>query len=252
MDAVDRRIDGGGVSEQQWQDCQWLQTLPVHDSASLLAGVARLVVVSPHPDDEVLACGGLMACAHQAGVPVLVISVTDGEACYPDQPSWPPARLRDARQQELDRALDCLGLADAARQRWHIADGEVSGNEASIAARLFTLLHSGDLVLAPWRLDAHPDHEAVARACVDAAARRGCALREFPVWGWHWLEPHAAQAAWAPATRVALSPPVLQRKQAAILQFSTQLGAVAGLDCEPILPAAVLQRFTRDYEVLIG
>ena len=42
------------------------------------------------------------------------------------------------------------------------------------------------------------------------------------------------------------------RKRDAIQQFVTQTGAVEGLDCDPILPAAVLQRFERNYEVLIG
>ncbi|MCF7749827.1 PIG-L family deacetylase [Bacillus subtilis subsp. subtilis] len=252
MDAVTRHIDGHGISESQWQGGDWLQALPMQQAAALFATVARVVVVSPHPDDEVLACGGLMAEARRQGLPVMVISVTDGEACYPGQAQWPPLRLRQARLQELERALGCLGLAGAERHAWHFDDGAVAGSEAVLATRLQPLLRADDLVLAPWRLDAHPDHEAVGRACVRAAAARGCVLREFPVWGWHWVDPQAAQALWSPATRIALSAQARQGKHAAIEQFSTQRGAVAGLDCEPILPDAVVLRFTRDYEVLIG
>jgi LmbE family N-acetylglucosaminyl deacetylase len=252
MDAVARHIAGGGVTEAQWMACDWLGSLPASNVATLLADHARLVVVSPHPDDEVLACGGLMAQTQALGLPVVVISVTDGEACYPGQPAWPPHRLRCARQQELARALGCLGLVDVDHQAWHIGDGEVTGSEAALAARLHTVLRPDDLVLGPWHLDAHPDHEAVGRACAQAATSRGCALREYPVWGWHWLDPDDAPGAWTPATRFALSPQVLQRKRAAIAQFSTQLGSVDGLDCDPILPPAVLQRFERAYEVLIG
>lgn len=252
MDVVTRHIDGDGVSEAQWQACAWLDAVPMRDAATLLAGHARLVVVSPHPDDEVLACGGLMAATHALGMPVVVISVTDGEACYPGQSAWPPTRLRRIRQQELARALDCLGLPDRDRHALHIDDGAVAGSETALATHLVSLLRSDDLVLGPWRLDAHPDHEAVGRACAIAAASRGCTLREFPVWGWHWLDPQDAPQAWAPATRFPLGAEVVRRKRAAIMQFSTQLGAVDGLDCAPILPPAVVQRFERDYEVLIG
>lgn len=252
MDVVTRHIAGDGVSEAQWQACAWLDAVPVCDAATLLAGHARLVVVSPHPDDEVLACGGLMAATQALGLPVVVVSVTDGEACYPSQAGWSPQRLRRTRQQELARALDCLGLADGDHHAFHVDDGAVAASEAALATRLLSLLRADDLVLGPWRLDAHPDHEAVGRACALAAASRGCTLREFPVWGWHWLDPQDAPRAWAPATRFPLSAEMMQRKRAAITQFSTQLGAVDGLDCDPILPPTVVQRFERDYEVLIG
>jgi len=249
---VNRQIEGGGVTEAQWAASPWLQTLPLASPAVLLADARRLVVVSPHPDDEVLACGGLMALAHQAGLAITVISVTDGEACYPDQPAWSPERLRVARAAELDDALRCLGVASAERISWHIGDGAVAASEVWMGRQLAALLRPGDLVLAPWRFDGHPDHEAVARACLQAASVRGAAVKEYPVWGWHWLDPQAAPAAWVPATRVALDDALVERKRDAIQQFVTQTGAVDGLDCEPILPAAVLQRFERSYEVLIG
>ena len=41
------------------------------------------VVVAPHPDDETLLSGGLIAHQARAGVPVIVLAVTDGEAAYP-------------------------------------------------------------------------------------------------------------------------------------------------------------------------
>ena len=81
MDAVNRQIEGGGATEAQWAASEWLQALPLQWPEALFADAQRLVVVSPHPDDEVLACGGLMALAAQAGVAITVISVTDGEAC---------------------------------------------------------------------------------------------------------------------------------------------------------------------------
>ena len=42
----------------------------------------RVVVVAPHPDDEVLAAGGLMRWMACRGREVLVVGVTDGEASH--------------------------------------------------------------------------------------------------------------------------------------------------------------------------
>src|ERR1700722_17460102 len=42
-----------------------------------------LLIVSPHPDDEILGAGGLIHTWKKLGRIVTVISVTDGEAAYP-------------------------------------------------------------------------------------------------------------------------------------------------------------------------
>jgi LmbE family N-acetylglucosaminyl deacetylase len=68
------------------------------------------VVVAPHPDDEILGCGGLLRHAAEQGMEVRVVAVTDGEACYPDEHWWTPERLRSARRAELAAALGELGI----------------------------------------------------------------------------------------------------------------------------------------------
>ena len=84
MEAViaQRLIQGGGTPEDAWQP--WLRGRQTASlcGASWLLNAHRLVVVAPHPDDEVLACGGLLAMrAAQAGK-VLIVAVTDGEASH--------------------------------------------------------------------------------------------------------------------------------------------------------------------------
>ncbi|MEG2805447.1 PIG-L family deacetylase, partial [Stenotrophomonas sp.] len=197
MDAVAPRIEGQGSLQADWERSRWLAELPATETRVLLHGVRRLVVVSPHPDDEVLGCGGLMQAAAASDIAVHVVSVTDGEACYPDQPLWPAARLRAARRHELANAMRTLGLDATHVTPLGLPDGSVARHEAELAAHLATQLRPGDLLLAPWVGDAHPDHEATGRAA--RAAARGCDVRamEYPVWAWHWLDPHAAEAPWA-------------------------------------------------------
>jgi GlcNAc-PI de-N-acetylase len=70
----------------------------------------RLVVVSPHPDDETLGVGGLIADSANRGVPIVILSVTDGEAASTDR-----TRLGSRRQRELRNAMRCLRSAVRSR-----------------------------------------------------------------------------------------------------------------------------------------
>ena len=75
-----RLIQGTGTPESAWQ--VWLPSGGIATGAlhECLPRSARLVVVAPHPDDDVLACGGLMAMHRAQGGDISVIGVTDGEA----------------------------------------------------------------------------------------------------------------------------------------------------------------------------
>lgn len=241
-------INGRGSEASAWDRCDWLWQQPTATAAELCAGAGRIVVVAPHPDDEVLACGGLMCAAARLGMPVQVVAVTDGEACYPGELWWTPQRLRQARREELRDALSELSIAAESIVHLGIADGGVTDHESGLEDWLWQCLREDDLLLAPWRFDGHPDHEAAGRAAWRAARAVGCRLLEYPVWGWHWLDPGCAHMAWESPRLLDISP-VAAHKRQAITRFRTQTGDVPRLQAEPILPAHVLDRFHRTQEV---
>lgn len=253
MGAVIRQpIQGQGTLENEWACSEWLAGLPTTHAPELLRGTRRLLVVSPHPDDEVLGCAGLMQAALAEHIAVHVVSVTDGEACYPDQALWPASRLRDARRHELAQAMRALGLDAGHVTPLGLPDGGVARHEAELTAYLTAQLMPDDLVIAPWVKDAHPDHEAAGRAACAAAAARHARLLQYPVWAWHWLDPGARASPWPAATRVPMDGLMRSRKRAAMQAFATQTGDIEGLDCPPILPDHITARFHRPYEVLIA
>ena len=63
----ERVIQGQGTPESAWRP--WLGAQPFAQSSflTIMGEAQRLVVVAPHPDDEVLACGGLLAMQAQRG-----------------------------------------------------------------------------------------------------------------------------------------------------------------------------------------
>ncbi|MCS7273556.1 MAG: PIG-L family deacetylase [Fimbriimonadales bacterium] len=83
----------------------------------------RILIIAPHPDDEVLGCGGLIATAAQQGIPVRVVYLTCGDgfaaaAALVARKAPQPREclvLGQLRQQEARHALQQLGLSpDAA------------------------------------------------------------------------------------------------------------------------------------------
>lgn len=145
-----------------------------------------LTVVAPHPDDDVLGCGALIARVAPR-MDVHVIYVTDGAASHGGSRTYPPRRLRDVREREARRGLHALGVATSPLfLRW--PDGTVPNAADPCAGPLLAALDAaipdGEVaVAAPWRRDPHRDHRAVyslVRAVLDRRPRALCV--EYPVW----------------------------------------------------------------------
>lgn len=130
----------------------------------------QTLVVVAHPDDETLACGGLLA-----RIPDLtVVHVTDGA----------PADGRDAvrhgfadtsayaaeRRRELQRALAALGAAHARLFQLGLRDQEAALAMADSARRLVHRVGKAQLVLTHAYEGGHPDHDACAFAVHAATA----------------------------------------------------------------------------------
>jgi len=138
----------------------------------------RVLVLAPHPDDEVLGASGLLAGTLRRGGRARVIVATDGAA---DGRGERAMRLAATRESETRRALGRLGLgagdvtflgyadgglAAAWSERWQVARRDVGDVSAT---RLVDALHAAlrtfepDTVVLPMPLDRHPDHAALGR-----------------------------------------------------------------------------------------
>lgn len=144
----------------------------------------RLLVVAPHPDDEVIAAWGLMRQLLRRRARVEVLVVTDGGGSHPESCAWPCARLAAERRRETCRALRSLGVPRDRVQFLNLPDGALAPHPGPLATALGRALHRRpppDLIVAPMPDDAHADHRAVA-AALAAVPRRGERRLGYRVW----------------------------------------------------------------------
>ncbi|WP_136064087.1 PIG-L deacetylase family protein [Modicisalibacter radicis] len=248
MSEDDRRIEGTGTPEADWTG---LESLPAVAPRELVGEGQRAVIVAPHPDDEILACGGLMLRLLEAQREVVLVAVTDGAGSHPGSSLWPPERLARERPRESREALQRLGAGAVSVQRLGLSDTRVAAQAGRLRAWLDRFLRSDDVVVTTWRGDGHPDHEACGRVCAQVAQSTGCGLLETPVWAWHWSWPGDTRVPWRRARRIVLTPDQLDAKRAAIAAHVSQLGADVSTGRDPVLPATALARLLRPFEVVL-
>lgn len=232
-----------------------LRRLPLVEAHELV-GERPVLVVAPHPDDESLGCGGLIAECRARGQDVYVVIVTDGSRSH-HSPSYPPERLAALRAQEARNALQelgvpserltCLGLRDGRAPLWgprlHAAAGRVTRyvRERGIGTICTTWLH-----------DPHRDHVAAYRIARLAARAVGGRLLCYPVWGWTLSATASPPDKQIGGVRIDIAP-YLPTKRRAIACHRSQMSDLIQDDPQAFrMPPEVLVYFDQPFEVFLN
>jgi LmbE family N-acetylglucosaminyl deacetylase len=248
--APENLIRAAGTTLAEWQTSPALACVPIISHRQLIPEGQRVVVVAPHPDDEVLGCAGILIGMKGREADVVMVAVTDGEASHPGSREWTPARLRQRRPLESLLAIDRLGLDGHALnwQRLGMPDSGVAGQEEQLVERLLAVIRPGDRVISTWRLDGHCDHEATGRAAARAVSARKACLIEVPVWAWHWARPQDPRIPWARAHRLMLDAQALVLKRRAIEAHVSQITTDGGAPA--VLNQQTLERLLQPFELV--
>lgn len=179
----------------------------------------KILVFAPHPDDEILGCGGTLALLRQKGCSIKVIFVTDGSGAGSLDADAPLIRRKEAIE-----SLATLGINDM-----EFLDEPDGGfrNSSQFETKVDTLLHqfNPDWLFLPSVLDYHRDHVAIGHAVLNCWQRCETSSRAFIYEIWSPL----------PATRVVDITRVINLKKQAIscyalpLSHCNYLSAIIGL-----------------------
>lgn len=119
----------------------------------------RVLVVSPHMDDETLGAGGLMLKYVQAGEQVYWLNVSNTKTEY-----GYPRELVDRRERQRERAAEVLGVCEAIDLKWRpfglseYPEGEAISKIGEIVRKI-----EPEVLITTYPGDIHSDHETVFR-----------------------------------------------------------------------------------------
>jgi LmbE family N-acetylglucosaminyl deacetylase len=171
----------------------------------IVPSARRVLVVAPHMDDEVIACGGTLLLLRENGAEIHVVFATDSSADA-------GLSLTEIRRKEARQVSERLGFVST---ELGFPDGQLHRNEDALAKRLAEQLRriEPELIFCPFPADAHSDHmscaAAVASAALDASSE--ATILAYEVWTPLW-----------PNVVVDISS-VAERKEEAIRLYESQV-----------------------------
>ncbi len=131
----------------------------------------KICILAPHPDDETIACGGLLLLhAKQCDV----ICLTDGR--YGD-PTIEPMKMANIRKSEFVNVMHKLGVnkfENIGIEDSHLLDNKEKFEELR--------LQNYDYILIPSPNDSHPDHLAVAKMLKKTMYGKQSQIVYYEVW----------------------------------------------------------------------
>ena len=153
----------------------------------------KVLVVTPHPDDAEIWCGGTIASWVKQGADVYYLLCTNGSRGTED-PDITPQKLAETREQEQLNAASVLGVKDVVML--HRNDGELEDTtdfRRDIVQQIRKVRPDVVLSTEPYRFDLswHRDHRITGQVALDAVfpyARDHLHFGEL--WSDQGLEPH--------------------------------------------------------------
>ena len=247
-----RVIEGNGTSQEAWKNWSGLHELPRFDMAKSFAPHQRVCIFAPHPDDEILGCGGLLQQLAENGNSIVLIHVTNGTQSHPNSQVYSQEKLNIIRPQESSKALEVLGIAHQVTTiALNLIDGSVFTQQDQFHQKLSTIIQPDDILITTFIHDGHPDHEATGQVVASFAKQHHLACYQVLIWAWHWAKPADSRIPWHCAMRVDLTAEQLQRKIEAITCFESQVTADDSTGNPPILSAQTIARISQPWEVYL-
>jgi LmbE family N-acetylglucosaminyl deacetylase len=116
----------------------------------------RILVFSPHPDDETIGAGGYIAQSIENGADVRIVLVTDGDFHGNE----------DVRYAEFKKATQILGVSGSQLVFLGLPDGKLDKMDPPAlysALQLQIAQYNPDIVVYPDIRDDNPDHSAIGK-----------------------------------------------------------------------------------------
>jgi len=141
-----------------------------------------VLVIAPHPDDEVIGCGGAIRLRVERGGRVAVVFLTSGELGLKHLPRERAWKVREIEARKSSKILGLAKLHFLRQPDWMLGD-----HVSAAATALKPLLEQERpaLIYLPHPNDGHPDHQAtlpILRAALKRCRGLEPELLAYEIW----------------------------------------------------------------------
>ncbi|MBI5371835.1 MAG: PIG-L family deacetylase [Sphingobacteriales bacterium] len=186
----------------------WMLLIPWTSTAQ-----DTIVVITPHPDDAEASCGGLIANSVAAGSTVIILTMTGGELGISGK------SREEARVIRAEEAKNAASLLGAKVQFFGAVDASLAADSINTAklGEILLQLHPG-LVLAPWPMDVHADHQATGLLAWRVFQDKRCSFSLFFYETTN--SPHTKTFAFTPTDYIDITGQMTIKRKATLLHTS--------------------------------
>ncbi len=157
------------------------------DIFTILSG-SKVLIVAPHPDDEIIGCAGLMQSLLKAGKEVHIVILTGGEGSHKGCCSKSNSELIEARRDLAAKANKQIGITKENLYFLHYQDGNIH-YEYQETEKLADLIKGvqPNSIFVPHKGEGWNDHLQV-RNMIQKLIKNNSDIRlyEYCVWFWYY------------------------------------------------------------------
>lgn len=198
----------------------------------------KIVIIAPHPDDEVIGCAGLIQALVERGTPPHVIIMTGGEGSHRGCCEVSEERIIAERRQLALKVAGFLGIPISHVHFFDYPDEHVSidHSETEKLRELFAEIQPKTFFVPHWG-EGMPDHLQTAEIIKDLMKDKKVSIYEYCVWMWYY---NVWNLDYKNAYIVKMDRTMHERKLHAVEQYMTPL-APCGKPWSGILPKPFLK-----------
>lgn len=147
----------------------------------------KIVIVAPHPDDEVLGAGGLIQRLISEDNHPYVIILTKGEKSHEGCCNLEKEEIKIARHQLTLKALETLGLKKDHLYTLNFQDGGIANATIQQKQELFSVLKEigPNVLFVPHKGEGWCDHVSIL-SLTQRTMGTSVSIYEYCVWFWYY------------------------------------------------------------------
>lgn len=151
-----------------------------------LDNMNNVLIISPHPDDEVFGCGNLIKTLCQKRRAVTLVILSKGEAISKYSSLTPEEVIYERRKLTI-QANAILGLHVDNIKWLDFPDGGIANTTHDEIQKLVDIINevSPDTIFYPHPFEGSPDHESASKIIMHITDKLSAVKYYYCVWLWH-------------------------------------------------------------------